>query len=142
MSRCCRRSAAAREVAVRPTASNGGSAGVPTLDQVVASALRTFESLNISGLASVDFIRRPNGDFAFLEINPRPWGSIGAARDAGVDLFTPLADLLRGTRREPDLAYDVGVSSSVFPLYWRRSTNGPRQAAHLSRRFRPGSRAS
>jgi glutathione synthase/RimK-type ligase-like ATP-grasp enzyme len=126
---------------------------------LLASALRAFESLNITGLASVDFIQRPSGEFAFLELNPRPWGSIGAMRDAGVDLFTPLADLLRGERPVADLSYDVGVSSSVFPLYlasrdeWRHprslahavahdlaSASGqiwhrPRQAAHLSRRL-------
>ena len=150
----------ARKVTQYP-ARVGPASRLETVDAppLLAAALRTFELLNISGLASVDFIKHPSGAFAFLEINPRPWGSIAAARDAGVDLFAPFADLLRGAQPEADLTYGVGVTSSVFPLYlasrdewqhpgalvhsvvhdlasasgrlWRR----PRQAAHLGRRL-------
>jgi biotin carboxylase len=150
----------ARKVTQYP-ARIGPASRLETVDapQLLAAALRTFELLNISGLASVDFIQCPGGAFAFLEINPRPWGSIGAARDAGVDLFAPFADLLRGGQPDADLAYGIGVTSSVFPLYlasrdeWRhpgalvhavvhdlasptgRLWRRPRQAVHLGRRL-------
>jgi hypothetical protein len=139
----------------------GPASRLETVDEsgLLEAALATFASLHMTGLASVDFIRRPRGGFAFLEINPRPWGSISAAREAGVDLFTPFARMLRGESVEPDLSYQVGVRSSVFPLYlasrdeWRHprllmhcmmhdltSTSGriwrhPRRAAHLCRRL-------
>jgi predicted ATP-grasp superfamily ATP-dependent carboligase len=139
----------------------GPASRLETVDEpaLLDAALATFALLDVTGLASVDFIRRPSGQFAFLEINPRPWGSISAARDAGVDLFGPFAALLRGESPAADLSYEVGVSSSVFPLYlasrdeWRRprmlvqcmmhdltSTSGriwrhPRRAAHLCRRL-------
>src|SRR5436309_3559890 len=64
-----------------------------------AAALRVFHELRWTGLASADFIRRGCGSYAFLEVNPRPWGSIAAARSAGVDLFTPFAELLVGACR-------------------------------------------
>lgn len=139
----------------------GPASRLETVDEPVLldAALATFAVLGVTGLASVDFIRRPSGEFAFLEINPRPWGSISAAREAGVDLFGPFAALLRGDSPTADLSYEVGVSSSVFPLYlasrdeWRRprmlmhcmmhdltSASGriwrhPRRAAHLCRRL-------
>jgi hypothetical protein len=139
----------------------GPASRLETVDEpaLLRAALDTFSALEVTGLASVDFIRRPRGGFAFLEINPRPWGSIAAARDAGVDVFTPFARLLRGESPESDLSYDVGVCSSVFPLYlasrdeWRHprllmrcmmhdltSPSGriwrhPRRAAHLCRRL-------
>ena len=115
--------------------------------------------LRLTGLASMDFIRRADGEFLFLEVNPRPWGSIAAAAEAGVDLFTPLAALLGGgPAPAPDVEYRAGVESSVFPLYllapahWRglralgelvgdlRGAQGapwrqPRQAAHLLHRL-------
>jgi carbamoylphosphate synthase large subunit len=139
----------------------GPASRLATVDEpeLLHAALETFSLLRMTGLASVDFIRRPSGEFAFLEINPRPWGSISAARDAGVDLFTPFARLLLGGSPAADLSYDVGVCSSVFPLYlasraeWRHprllmqcmmhdltSASGriwrhPRRAAHLCRRL-------
>ena len=82
-------------------------------------ALAVFRELRVSGLASVDFIATEDGPprYLFLELNPRPWGSITAAADAGVDLFTPLAEMLAGAAPAVDLAYRVGVDSTVFPLY-------------------------
>jgi hypothetical protein len=150
----------ARKVAQYPPLV-GPASRLETVDEpaLLASALAVFAALEVTGLASADFIRRRNGTFAFLEINPRPWGSIGVARDAGVDLFTPLGELLSGGRPRAGLRYAVGVASSVFPLYlasrdewrhpaslvrsvWRdlgsesgRMWHHPRQAAHLGRRL-------
>jgi hypothetical protein len=139
----------------------GPASRLETVDEpsLLASALAVFAALEHTGLGSVDFIRRRDGTFAFLEVNPRPWGSIGAARDAGVDLFAPLGELLMGGRVQANLRYAVGVASSVFPLYlasrdeWRhpaslarsvwhdlgsesgRLWHHPLQAAHLGRRL-------
>jgi carbamoyl-phosphate synthase L subunit-like protein len=87
----------------------------PTLLQ---SALTVFRELRWTGLASVDFIGGGGRQHLFLELNPRPWGSITAAADAGVDLFTPFAELLRGRTPTADLAFRPGVDSTIFPLYF------------------------
>jgi hypothetical protein len=85
-------------------------------EALVRAALAAFEALNVSGLASADFIANPQGGYEFLEMNPRPWGSITAAGDAGVDLFAPLVALWRGDLVEADLRFGEGVRSTVFPL--------------------------
>jgi hypothetical protein len=85
--------------------------------ELVAAGLRFFEELRWTGLASADFVQSSDGRFHFLEVNARPWGSIGAARACRVDLFTPLAALMRGEPVDANLDYDVGVTYRIFPLY-------------------------
>jgi hypothetical protein len=82
-----------------------------------AVARRVFAALRPNGLASADFIRDTNGHYCFLELNPRPWGSLAAPAEAGVELFAALASLLGGGRPLPRLGYRVAVRSTVFPLY-------------------------
>lgn len=84
---------------------------------LLRAALRVFDKLRWTGLASSDFVRDARGDFHFLEINPRPWGSIAAAAAAGVDLFTPLAEMLAGGLPATDVNYAADVDTRVLPLY-------------------------
>ena len=86
-------------------------------EELIEAGMRFFRQLRWTGLASTDFIRASDGTLFFLEVNPRPWGSIAAARDAGVDLFTPMAQLLGGEVPKPDLAFEHGIVTHVFPLY-------------------------
>ena len=79
------------------------------------AARRVFRLLEWTGFASADFVRGRDGRYYFLEVNPRPWGSIAAAADAGVDLFTPYVALLRGETVVPDLHCRDGVVSTLFP---------------------------
>ena len=128
------------------------------------TALTLFRVAEVSGIASADFIRDDDGiegaagRFLFLELNPRPWGSIVAAAESGVDLFSPLVQLLRGDSPRADLAFRPGIESTIWPLYlaswpfWRsgrvvrailRDLRGvpgapwrtPGQAAHLLHRL-------
>jgi hypothetical protein len=80
------------------------------------AALRAFEVSGVSGIASADFIRDRDGRFWFLELNPRPWGSMAAAADAGVDLFAPLVSLWRGEPVTPDLRFASGIRTATLPL--------------------------
>ncbi len=80
-------------------------------------ALSVFAAAEVTGLASIDVIRDPRGRYHFLELNPRPWGSIEAAGAAGVDLFGALVRLWRGEQVSPRLDFHDGVRSPVFPLY-------------------------
>jgi hypothetical protein len=88
-------------------------------EALMKAGLRLFEALRWTGLGSSDFIAGDDGRMYFVDCNPRPWGSIAAARDAGVDLFTPLAALLRGEVPPPNLAFKDNVTSWVFPLFLR-----------------------
>lgn len=90
------------------------SAHDDALDEI---ARRVFAAARVSGLASADFIRDRDGRFHFLELNPRPWGSLAAAAEAGVDLFAPLAALMAGESPPADLRYRAGVRTTVLPLY-------------------------
>ncbi|HZO80384.1 MAG TPA: ATP-grasp domain-containing protein [Candidatus Binataceae bacterium] len=78
--------------------------------ELLREAFKVFEAIEYTGLGHVEFIRdERDGRFKFLEINPRLWGTIGVARLAGVDLFTPYRQLVKGIEVEPDLRYRVGV---------------------------------
>jgi hypothetical protein len=101
-------------------------------EALVDAVRRVFELLAWTGLASADFIRDDQGRFFFLEVNPRPWGSIAAAAANGVDLFTPFLRLLAGDAAhagsEAVASIPAGRESIVFPLcllsaaHWRRAT--------------------
>jgi biotin carboxylase len=78
---------------------------------------RILRALRWTGFASADFIRRGDGRYVFLEVNPRLWGSADAARSAGVDLFTPFAAMLAGDVPSPDGAFAAGQDVHIFPRY-------------------------
>jgi glutathione synthase/RimK-type ligase-like ATP-grasp enzyme len=84
---------------------------------LIELGLRVFRELGWTGFASSDFIRRRDGDYVFLEVNPRLWGSVSAAASAGVDLFTPFAELLAGGMPSPDLAFVANQECGIFPRY-------------------------
>ena len=104
----------------------GPSVRLRTVDEpeLVAAALAVFRELRWSGIASADFVRGADGRFYFLEVNPRPWGSVAAVAAAGVDLFGPLAALLAGGDPAPQLAWRAGVDRALFPQYMQARAAG------------------
>lgn len=113
----------------------GPAAQIRSVDEarLTESAEAVFRALRWTGIASMDFIRHASGRFLFLELNPRPWGSIAAAAQAGVELFEPLAALMRGAAPSSVRSLRHGVATRILPLYllhpaYRRS---PATAAHL-----------
>ncbi len=85
-------------------------------DPALADATRRiFEGLRWTGLAHADFIRDRAGAFQFLEVNPRPWGSITTASDSGVELFDPFTAVLEGREVSADQRFVPGVVSVVGP---------------------------
>lgn len=82
---------------------------------LISLALAAFRALRWSGLAAVDIMRGRDGNYYFLEFNPRPWGSIGAAAQAGVNFFHPLASLLSGQMPTPNLYFARGMQTTLFP---------------------------
>jgi predicted ATP-grasp superfamily ATP-dependent carboligase len=58
-------------------------------------------SLRWSGAAMVEYRRGPDGRAVLMEVNPRLWGSLQLAIDAGVDFPSLLLDLHLGRPLEP-----------------------------------------
>jgi predicted ATP-grasp superfamily ATP-dependent carboligase len=76
---------------------------------LITSALATFAALRYTGIGSLDFIRDPrDGQFKLLEINPRPWATLGLSLRS-TDLLTAYGALAQGKPVEPDLRYRTGV---------------------------------
>lgn len=82
----------------------------------MVQALRAMGgALRWTGYLQADFIRDAQGNFWFLEINPRPWGSITAAEAAGTPIFAPLVETLSGRTPTPWQIDDRRWSGHVFP---------------------------
>lgn len=78
--------------------------------ELLRDVFKIFAALEYSGIGHVEFIRDSrDGRYKFLEINPRPWGTIGVAEHAGIDLFTPYRRLVAGAPVAADLRYREGV---------------------------------
>lgn len=90
------------------------SRDVPALVDV---GVRAISELRWTGLASADVMRRPDGTYVLLEVNPRPWGSIAGARSAGVDMLAGFADLVGGRIPRADLAFATDEECMIFPRY-------------------------
>ena len=64
------------------------------------------------GVAMVEFkVDRATGKAYLMEINPRFWGSLQLAVDAGVDFPRLLCEVARGERPAPVTTYRVGLRS-------------------------------
>lgn len=77
---------------------------------LLRDVFKIFTALEYSGIGHIEFIRDVSDDrFKFIEVNPRPWGVIGVAQWAGVDLFTPYRQLVAGMPVAADLSYREGM---------------------------------
>lgn len=83
--------------------------------EMVESLTKLGAALEWSGYMQADFIRDENGTFWFLEINPRPWGSMTAALAAGNPIFAPLVALLAGQTPSCGPQEAREWSACVFP---------------------------
>lgn len=97
----------------------GPSIRVISADEPALRALSTrlFTALRSHGLVMADFIRPSGGDYRFLEVNPRLWGSIAAAEVCGAPLLDPFVRLLRGAPIPPPRTYQVGRRVTLFPQF-------------------------
>ncbi len=77
---------------------------------LLEDAIKAFAVFPYTGLGHAEFIRDDReGNFKFIEINPRVWGSIGITEHAGVELYRPYQELIAGEIITPDLRYQEGV---------------------------------
>ncbi len=101
-------------------------------------AVAAFHALRWSGFANADFVRDADGHYYFLEINPRPWGSMMAATSAGVNFFEPFGKLLQEEIPAANLRFRHGVSSTLFPQYLQAQVEkgGLREVARMAKAIR------
>lgn len=72
---------------------------------LVGPAEALLREIGFEGLAMVEFRREGTGTPVLMEVNPRPWGTLGLAVDAGVDFPRLWAEGWTG----PPPAYRAGV---------------------------------
>ncbi len=92
----------------------------PELLRSVEAMIRATE---LHGVAMFEFRREPKtGSYILLEVNPRFWGSLPLALEAGVDFPIMLHDLLTGKPVRPVRHYRVGViKRDLLGEYYRIS---------------------
>lgn len=76
-----------------------------------------FSALKFTGIASADFIRDKDGEFYFLEVNPRPWGSYGIAKHIGIKLVEMWCRLINGEKLPTTLPYQGKRIWAKMPEY-------------------------
>jgi predicted ATP-grasp superfamily ATP-dependent carboligase len=105
------------------------SAGEPYFSALLQSAETVCKNLEWTGLASFDFVLDEDGQFRFVDFNPRQWGSAAATLTAKVDLYGGLDRWIRCGDAGPPSRSVPGISHRVFPKYplapsdmsmWRR----------------------
>lgn len=74
--------------------------------------------LGLNGLVCADFIRDEDGKFWFLELNARPWGSMGLALSSGIDFFKLFARLVvQGSVDAVEKKFTAGRRLVKFPHF-------------------------
>ena len=80
-----------REVDPRGSASSARKS-IPLDDVVVSQSEQLITRMGFEGIAMVEYKRTPDGRLVLMEINGRPWGSIGLAVACGIDYPRYLID--------------------------------------------------
>src|SRR4029453_1437163 len=65
-------------------------------ENLLQAATQLLSTLNWHGIAMVEFRAQQPGPFYLMEINPRLWGSLALAVDAGVDFPWGLLQIAKG----------------------------------------------
>jgi predicted ATP-grasp superfamily ATP-dependent carboligase len=85
--------------------------------ELLNAALRILRPLRYTGVAMVEFKVDPaTGDWIFIEVNARFWGSLPLSVAAGADFPLALLELLTAGRRQFSPAYRTGLYSRNLPL--------------------------
>lgn len=78
--------------------------------ELLQLSVELMESLNYFGVADIDFlIDTRTGKPKLMEINPRFWGSLQVAINAGVDFPNLLFELMENGEIEKSLNYKIGI---------------------------------
>lgn len=83
-----------------------------------------IRALNWNGMACAEFIYH-NKNYYFLEMNPRPWAAITAAKSCGIDLLEAYANFLAGRKIQFDKPFIADKEIILFPAFLvARSSKG------------------
>ncbi len=93
------------------------SAAEPHLSALQRAAETVCKNLEYTGVASFDFVLDEDGEFRFVDFNPRSWGCSDATIPAKVDLFGGLARWIRDGAAGPPTRSVPGITHRVFPKY-------------------------
>lgn len=104
----------------------GGSAwrkSVSMPQDLLEASHALLDPLGWHGVAMVEFKRSEDGSFHLMEVNPRLWGSLALAIDAGVDFPLGLAHLAAGRDVGPSPAYRVPCGTRSLPeeVEWQKA---------------------
>jgi protein-tyrosine-phosphatase/predicted ATP-grasp superfamily ATP-dependent carboligase len=100
--------------------------------RMLAAAETLLRALQWHGVGMVEFKSDSNGEFHLLEINPRLWGSLALAIDAGVDF--PFGLLLLATQKDlppqpqyrvPYYTRDLALDVAWQKRNWRADHSSP-----------------
>ena len=93
------------------------SSSEPYLSQLQQYAESVCKQLGWTGMAGLDFVLGEDGEFRFLDFNPRLWGCADATLSAGVKLYDGLASWIRDGTAGPATRPLPGIVHRVFPKY-------------------------
>jgi len=98
-----------REVDPRGSASSARKS-IPLDDELVRRSSQLITAMGFEGIAMVEYKRTKDGRLVLMEINGRPWGSIGLPFASGIDYARYLIDWqLQGTLPPRDVEYRRNV---------------------------------
>ena len=98
-----------REVDPRGSASSARKS-IPLDDDLVRRSSQLITAMSFEGIAMVEYKRTKDGRLVLMEINGRPWGSIGLPFASGIDYARYLIDWhLQGTLPPRDIEYRRNV---------------------------------
>jgi len=90
---------------------------VPLSPELLDAALRILRPLRYTGVAMVEFKLNPaTGDWIFVEVNARFWGSLPLSVAAGADFPLALFEFLTAGRRDFPQHYRTGIFARNLPL--------------------------
>lgn len=99
-----------REVDPRGSASSARKS-IPLDPALVAQSIRLITAVGFDGIAMVEYKKTRDGRLILMEINGRPWGSIGLPVACGIDYPRYLIDwCLQGTLPPQDISYREHVT--------------------------------
>jgi predicted ATP-grasp superfamily ATP-dependent carboligase len=98
-----------REVDPRGSASSARKS-IPLDDVVVSQSEQLITRMGFEGIAMVEYKRTPDGRLVLMEINGRPWGSIGLPFACGIDYPRYLIDwCLEGKLPPEKISYRANI---------------------------------
>ena len=84
---------------------------------LLGAAERLFGALRFTGIAEAEFVEQA-GELYFIEVNPRPSGSLYSTAALGLDVSLPISNIMKGIPTERHgRTYTDGLRTAGFPSF-------------------------